>query len=437
MKLSTAWRTKLAASMAVLALASSAAGCDAASSTATDAAASSTASSSASKTTPDATETAQEETQANTASYAVTEIPDSLGGIFTAADQFTETDLAQGVDTSNATRLEVKDGEDMTITDEGVYVISGSASEATIRVEAADTAKVHLVFDNVSVTNTDAPALYVLSADKVFVTLEGDNTVEVTGQFVADGTTNIDAAIFSKDDLTLGGTGSLAVSSPNNGITSKDDLKITGGTYTVEAGTGHALEANDSVRIAGGTFHLSAGTDGIQADNDEDLSLGYVYICGGDFTIEAASDAIEATSVAQIDGGTFAIDTAEGIEATYVQINEGEVDITASDDGINATAISTAYEVNLEINGGTLNVDMGAGDTDALDSNGNLTINGGTVNITAQFAFDFDGQSALNGGTVTVNGEQVTTIENSMMMGGGMGRGGMGPGQGGTAPGQR
>ena len=435
MKPTTTWTRKFAAGMAALVLVASAAGCDTKS---TDAQAkpSATQTASPAETTQAAPEATQEEGAESTANFAVTEIPDSLGGVFNAADQFTEADLAQGVDTAKATRLTLADGQDLTISEEGVYVVSGSATDATIRVEAADTAKVHIVLDNASITNGSKPAIYVLSADKVFVTLEGENSLSVTGQFEADGTTNIDAAIFSKEDLCLNGTGSLAVASPDNGITSKDDLKITGGTYTIEASAGHALEANDSVRVAGGTLSLKAGTDGIHADNDEDDSLGYIYICGGDFQISAGSDAAEATSVAQLDGGSFTIDSAEGIEATYVQINEGNVDITASDDGINATATSTAYETSLEINGGTVKIDMGQGDTDALDSNGNLIINGGTVDITAQFAFDFDGQGTLNGGTVTVNGEQVTSIENSMMGGGPGGHGGMGPGgEGGMGPG--
>ena len=81
--------------------------------------------------------------------------------------------------------------------------------------------------------------------------------------------------------------------------------------------------------------------------------------------------------------------------------------------------------IQIEINGGNLDITMAEGDTDALDSNGTLTINGGNINITAQFAFDFDLTASLNGGTVTVNGTQVTSITNSMMEGGG-GPGGQG-----------
>jgi hypothetical protein len=295
----------------------------------------------------------------------------------------------------------------------------------TITVDVDSTEKVQIVLDGLSITNADAPAIYVVSADKVFVTTtEGSsNTLTVTGAFVADGDTNTDAVIFSKDDLVLNGLGTLTISSTDNGISCKDDLKVTGGTYTISS-TGDGLEANDSISISDGSFAISSQADALHAENDEDDTVGSVYICGGSFDIDAASDGIRATTYLQIDGGSFDIAAGEALESTYVQVNGGEIAINASDDGINATTKSSSIGTPaVEITGGTISITMGAGDTDAIDSNGNLSISGGAVDINAQFAFDFDGAGELTGGTVTVNGEQVTSITNSMM-GGGMGMGG-------------
>ena len=348
-------------------------------------------------------------------------------GLLAGEKLFSGRDLTQTVDTSSATQLTLTSGEDLTISEEGVYVVSGTATDASIIVEADDAAKVQIVLDGVSITNETAPAIYVKSADKVFVTLQGENTLSTTGTFEADGDTNVDAVVFSKDDLVLNGTGSLTVSSSANAVTSKDDLRITGGTYNVTS-TGHAFEANDALSLYDGTFTVESGKDGFHGSNDDDPSLGYIYIKGGTFNITAQSDALHADSAVQVDGGTFNLNALECIEATYVQVNDGDFSISASDDAINATAKSTAYTPTIEITGGNLSINMGSGDTDALDSNGNLYISGGTVDISAQFAFDFDGEGSLTGGTVTVNGEQVTELTNSMMMGGGMGgmQGGMG-----------
>jgi formylmethanofuran dehydrogenase subunit C len=122
------------------------------------------------------------------------------------------------------------------------------------------------------------------------------------------------------------------------------------------------------------------------------------------------------------------ISAAEGLEATFIQINGGDIRISSSDDGVNAARKSSIYTPAVEINGGTLTIVMGSGDTDAVDSNGNLTINGGTINITGQSSFDCDGTAQYNGGTIIINGQTVNAIP-SQMMGGGKGgknRGGRG-----------
>ncbi len=347
-------------------------------------------------------------------------------GIIDTEDLFTKRDLAQTADLSDAVYYTLSDNEDILISEEGVFVISGSASEATILVEAPDDAKVQIVLDSVSISNTDFPCIYVREADKVFITTCSDSSLAVTGAFVSDGDVKTDGAIFSRSDLVLNGTAELSISSSKHGIVGKDDLKITGGTYTVTASS-HGVKANDSVRIAGGSLTVKAGKDAIHAENDEDDTLGYVYIGGGSLNISAGDDGIHAISCIQIDDGELEISAAEGIEATRVQINGGTVNIKASDDGINAARKSSSLSPFVEINGGDITITMGAGDTDGVDSNGDITINGGSISVSGSSTFDYDGTGVINGGTVICNGEQVSTLPNQQFDG--MGWGGF-PGEG-------
>ena len=360
------------------------------------------------------------EAQAVSASYSA-----YSGGILETEDMFTDRDLLQTPDLSEAQYLTASDGETLSITEAGIYVISGSAEDCTIRVEAADDAKVQLVLDGVSITNADFPAIYVVSADKCFVTTtDSENSLTVTGSFTSDGDTSTDAVIFSKDDLVLSGTGSLEITSNyGNGISCKDDLKITGGAYTITSAE-DAVEANDSIAVCGGDFTIAADKDGLHCENDEDNSVGWIWIAGGSFIITAGSDGIQATTGLQIDDGQITVSASEGLEATYVQVNGGTVDISASDDGINATSKSSYMDVVAEFNGGEITIVMGQGDTDAVDSNGSVYVNGGTLDITAYTSsFDYDYTAQLNGGTVIINGSQVSEIP-AGMMGGGMGFGG-------------
>lgn len=338
-------------------------------------------------------------------------------------DIFTERDLEQEADLSNATYITAVSGENITITSKGVYVISGMVTDCTIIVEAADDEKVQLVLDSLSVTNSDAPAIYVKEADKVFVTTTNSkNTFSVTGTFAADGETNLDAVIFSKSDLVFNGMGNLDItSSKANGISCKDDLKITGGTYKITSAE-DGIEANDSISICDGTFTITSSKDAIHCEYSDDTSVGSVYISGGTFEISAGDDGIQGTTIAQIEGGTINITKCvEGIEATYVLINGGTIVINATDDGINASQKSASYAVAVEFNGGDTTISMSSGDTDGVDSNGNIIVNAGTINITGQSSFDYERTGVINGGTVIVNGSQITTMPTQMMGGGGGG----------------
>lgn len=348
---------------------------------------------------------------------------------------FSERDLEQTADSSEAQKITVADNKTIDITAEGVYTISGSAENCTIRVNADDSAKVQLVLDGVDIENENFPAIYVLSADKVFITTtDSDNTLTVSGQFTTDDENNTDAVIYSKDDIVLNGTGTLNVTSYyGNGITCKDDMKLTGGTYNIKAVL-DAFEANDTISVYDGTFNITTNKDGFHCENDE--AEGSITITGGNFNINGASDGIQACALLQIDGGDFDITAAEGLEATYIVINDGNITIDASDDGINAVTNTNAYETAIVFNGGNINVSVGQGDTDAIDSNGSIYVNGGTINVNAQMSsFDYDRTAEFNGGTIIVNGQEVSEIPQSMM-GGGM-RGGMNGGMGGGFGGGR
>ena len=352
-----------------------------------------------------------------------------------ADEVFTERDMTQEADTSEAESYTLSDGKNITISKAGVYVISGNAKNASVIVDAGDDDKVQLVLSNATVTNDSAPAVYVKNADKVFVTTEKNSTnaLSVSGTFSADGDTNTDAVIFSKDDIVLNGEGTLTISSSDNGISGKDDIKITGGTISIDS-VSDAIEANESISVAGGSITINSQKDGLHAENDEDDTVGDIYISGGTFDISAGSDAIQGTTQVQIDDGTLDLSGGEGIEATSVIINGGTIRIEASDDGINGANKSSAYSVKVEINGGDITINMGQGDTDGIDSNGDLYITGGTINITGQSACDYDGTAEKAGGTLIVNGTETDAIPNQMMGGGRGGMGGPG-GMGGEMPG--
>ena len=380
------------------------------------------------------TETNAEETSAQ-----------SEAGSYSSADMFTERDLAGTYEESAAVYVTLSgdgimgetagvaiNGQTVTITAEGTYIFSGTLSEGQIVVDA-DNAKVQIVFDNVDITCASSAAVYVKSAEKVFVTLaEGSqNTLRNTDEYVAIDDNNIDAVIFAKSDLTLNGTGSLTiVSAEGHGIVSKDDLKITGGTYDITA-AGHALSGKDSVRIADGTFILTAEKDGIHAENADDEEKGYIYIADGDFAITSDGDGMDASNIVQIEDGTFDI-TAGGGTADSLKTHESDMpggpgggmlqngarpggesmpqmgerpggenmpqDTTTDESGTSTKGIKAGGSMYL--NGGTYQIDSA---DDSIHSNANITIADGTYTLaTGDDGVHADDALTVNGGTITV-----------------------------------
>ena len=181
-------------------------------------------------------------------------------------------------------------------------------------VQAPETDKIQLVLDNAHITSATSAAIYISSADKVFLTTaaDSDNTLANGGSYVAIDDNNIDGVIFSKSDLTLNGAGTLTITSQGgHGVVSKDDLVVTCGTYEINVSS-HGLSGKDSVAIANGTFTLQTGKDGIQSDNEEDTEKGFVYLGDGNYTITADGDGVSASSWMQIDGGTYTITSGGG-----------------------------------------------------------------------------------------------------------------------------
>ncbi len=328
---------------------------------------------------------------------------------------YTRRDLDGNWNPETATET-VLSNESVTITKEGVYVFSGKLEDGQIIVDAKDTDKVQIVLNGAEISCSDGPGILVENADKTFITL-----AEGTENSVADGTDYSSAedepwgAVFSRDTLTINGSGCLNVMGNYlNGIVSKGDLKITGGTISITAKY-DGIRGRDSVRIHDGEITVTAEGDGIKSNNDGDKEQGYVSVDGGNLCINGVgSQGIDADYVAQITGGTVEIDSEnEGIQASLVYMQDGELNIMASDDCINATKGNSDEKkteqegVSIEIVGGTMTLSTETGD--GLDSNGDLTVSGGFITVQgssdgAEVPIDYNGEAFISGGTVLAAG---------------------------------
>ncbi|SDX54543.1 carbohydrate-binding domain-containing protein [Paenibacillus sp. CF384] len=283
---------------------------------------------------------------------------------------------------------EAKEGT-ITITKAGTYAVSGKLDDGRIVVHVADKGTVRLILNGAEIHNASSSAIYVEEAGKTILSLaEGtDNRVEDGAKYVfPDGSeedAEPNAAIFSKDDLTINGSGKLVVEGHyNNGITSKDKLKITGGTLAIHAAD-DAVMGRDLVAVEAGNLTIEAGGHGIKTTKDTEGEEGVIAIEGGSFDITSGEDALHSS------GGLL--------------IGGGELHINAGDDGVHA-------ELALAVTGGTVEV---AKSNEGLEAP-SILIAGGTTTVESSD----DGVNAASGDSETADG----------------GQGGRGPGGGGGTP---
>ena len=310
-----------------------------------------------------------------------------------ANDMFSNKDKEVGYDETTAKTIKLEN-KSITISQEGTYILSGSISNGQVIVDAPDTAKIRIILNGVNINNDTSAAIYVKKADKVFLTTAKGttNTLSNKKEFVNTTTEEINAVIYSKEDITLNGQGTLNINAVyGNGVVSKDDLVITSGTYNINAAN-HGLRGKDSVKIADGIINVTAKKDAIHGENNDDATKGYVYIGGGKLNLKSESDAIDTTSILQVDGGQITItatddamhsedrlivkggtinilQSEEGIEGKRVDIKGGTINLKSNDDGINATSGSTTQTTS--VNNSTTNNNTTTNNTTTKTKNTN------------------------------------------------------------------
>jgi hypothetical protein len=315
------------------------------------------------------------------------------------------------------------EGSVMTITSAGTYSISGTLNDGQIIVDTQDEETVYLILNGVDITSSTSAPIYVANAEKTVITLADgtENTVTDGATYVFEDAESDEpnATVFSKDDLTMNGSGSLTVNANyNNGITSKDDLKITGGTIAVNA-VNDGIKGKDSIAVLDGIITVNAGGDGLQSTNDEDTEKGYIVIEGGSFEITAGLDGIQAQTSLQIGGGELTIVSGggsvasssggawggPGMEGNPNNITESAkglkagVDLTIMDGVIQISSLDDALHSNnsITINGG--DIQLASGD-DGIHADSVLTINSGDLNITQSYEGLESAVITINDGTI-------------------------------------
>ena len=369
---------------------------------------------------PTVTETPSETGQPTTTDTpTTTDNPTTYGAVITLSDD------GIAVDGTGAT----VEGSVVTISQAGEYTVTGSLSDGQIAVALPTKSdEVTINLEGVDVTSTTG-APFAATKGKVDLSAKKGTT----NSFKSTATYNeetVNACVYSKNDLTIIGKGTLKVSSTyNNAIGCKADVTIKNLTLNVTEAANNGIKGNDSVTVESGNVTVNSNGDAIKSDEDpaydgDVLEGGTVKIADGTVTLTtgtttkdgttSTSDGIKASMLCDISGGTINItSTGDAIKANASSIDEDNPTIADGDGSINIT-------------GGTINISAGE---DGIKGVKSVNVSDGEITITkaedgiqvSEVVYDTDGTTvkAYVTGSIGISGGtfNITSSEDGIQCG--------------------
>ena len=289
-------------------------------------------------------------------------------------------------------------GVDVTVDGQAVTVNSIRSDELTYELmgEGQGSFKLYsahkqvVCLNDLVLTSVDGPAINIQSKKKTTIVLADGTNNALTDVATYTLTTDEDAkgALFSEGQLVFVGEGTLSVSGlMNHAICSDDYVRIEGGQVMVERAQGDGINVNDYFEMTGGTLRVS-GVAGDCVDGGD----GYVEISGGALQLTVSSaeaKALKADSTMTIAGGELTLNLwgncSKGLKSKQdILISGGALKVVASG-GVVVESGETSYcsvikaDGNLNITGGTIDVQHSGIAGKGISVDGNLEMTGGSV----------------------------------------------------------
>lgn len=205
------------------------------------------------------------------------------------------------------------------------------ADDAALQIENAD--KVFLVLARCTSNSLSSGSAYSDEAVEAGHdgTIYARDDLTITGYGELSVTSAFRHAIVGNDDLAVTG-GTISVISAADGIHANNSFRFCNASLAVSAEDEgiQTDEAESFIYMESGTITLTSTDDGIK-------SAGDITIDGGTFELSSGDDGIRSDTAVTINNGTILIrECYEGIEAPAIDINGGDITIYPEDDGINA-----------------------------------------------------------------------------------------------------
>ena len=323
-------------------------------------------------------------------------------------DKVVEINLADGASSASSQAVRIS-GNQILITTSGTYRLTGKLSNGQVLVESADEGVVRLILNGVEINNNTSAPIYIKAAEKTVIILAdgSQNVLTDTANYVFASADEDEpkATLFSNDDLTIYGVGTLTlVGQYNDAISTDDGLLIIGANLNIHA-LDDGIRGKDYLVIRDANLEVVSGGDGLKSDDDNTEKPGHIQISNSTLVIDSVGDAISAEGEVRILSGDITIhsgdssfnpDTmsAKAIKGLgSVVIEGGSFVIDAADDAIHSNG-------DIIVNNGDITIASG---DDGLHADLSLSINGGEIEITESY-------EGLEAQVITLNGGEVSLL---------------------------
>ena len=310
------------------------------------------------------------------------------------------------IDETNATFIEMSDSNNYVyINKAGTYVLSGTCNDGYVLVNAKRQ-NIYLILDNLTLTSKTTSCIIIDDANQVFLNVKKNtvNTLNDSSSIayytVPSGTVKTSTGcIYSKDNLTINGQGTLNVNGNySNGIACNDSLTIYGVTLNINSAT-HGLNVNDALVIDEALLTIKATSDGIHSINNSRASKNYCTILGGTVNITSGSDGIEASGNLGIGDGNITINASDSglVSSNEVIIASGSVEVNSANHAIKAnTAAILSGNIDL----------ITSGDTSCIKTTDICYLSSGTINVNSNGdGINSENKFRLKDGSLTINAQ--------------------------------
>lgn len=204
---------------------------------------------------------------------------------------FVVTRADSNADFSSASHIDLSTVSDQyVISNAGDYLLTGEL-DGSICIDAEEQV-VHLIFNGIDIHSFNGPAISVVSAGKVIITINPDtvNNLRDSGYYNTSDEEN--ACIYSVSDLTINGSGALNVYGfHKDGIHSKDIVKILGGEISILSKR-DGIRGNDGILIRTDTLDIESEGSGLHTTKTDSNIRGDIEISGGSLSIISGDYAI-------------------------------------------------------------------------------------------------------------------------------------------------